>query len=504
MKILTLKQVREHDRFTIEHEPISSIDLMERASRVYSKWFSEKFPNRHRPVFVFSGPGNNGGDGLAIARILSQDHYDVKAFLVKGETPLSPDCQTNLDRLKRERSCPLKEIEVEAQFPDLPDGALLIDALFGSGLNRSLENAWEKLVLHLNRQAVTRVSVDVPSGFFADKTSPGTSILADCTFSFELPKLGFLFPENAERVGEWEFGSIGLHGRFLEKITTPFHLLDAPSITALLKPRKKHAHKGIFGHALLVAGGYGKVGAAILSARAVLRSGAGLVTVHAPKCAYSILQVAFPEAMVSVDEHEFAITSIQAGFSKYQSIGVGCGIGTNRLTINALNQILEQAECPLVLDADALNLIAKDENLLKKIPRNSILTPHPKEFERLFGETENDFHQNELQRKKAQELGVFLLLKGAHTSIATPAGKCYFNSTGNPGMATGGSGDVLTGILTGLLAQGYAPFDASLLGVYLHGLAGDLAKSELEQEALLASDIIDHIGKAFITLRKEI
>jgi len=302
-------------------------------------------------------------------------------------------------------------------------------------------------------------------------------------------------------VGEWEFGSIGLNSGFIKKEKTPWHLLDFGEVAPLLHHRRKYDHKGTFGHALLVAGGYGKVGAAILAAKACLCSGAGLITVHAPKCAYEILQISFPEAMVSVDEHEFSISSIHEDLSRYTAIGTGCGIGTNQLAMHALEELLENAETPLVLDADALNLLAGNQHMLSNIPKNSILTPHPKEFERMFGKTKDSFERNSLQRKKASEFGIFLFLKGANTSVACPDGNCYFNSTGNPGMATGGSGDVLTGILTGLLTQGYSSHDASLLGVFLHGLAGDLAAEDLQHEALLASDIIRYIGQAFKKLR---
>jgi NAD(P)H-hydrate epimerase len=252
---------------------------------------------------------------------------------------------------------------------------------------------------------------------------------------------------------------------------------------------------------LLIAGGFGKMGAAVLAAKACLRSGAGLLTVHAPRCGYEILQVAIPEAMVSVDDHQFAVTEIREHLSRFKAIGIGCGIGTNDLTFKSLEGLFLKDGLPLVLDADALNLLAGRPDLLKMIPHHSILTPHPKEFERLFGPTPDSFARNTLQREKAMDLGIYIILKGANTCIACPDGTCWFNSTGNPGMATGGSGDVLTGMLTGLLAQGYSPFEASLLGVYLHGLAGDLAAHDLQQEALLASDIIEHLGKAFIVLK---
>ncbi len=501
MKIFNVEQIRRLDQFTIEREPIPSTELMERASRIFCQWFERKFPNKHKKVYVYSGPGNNGGDGLAIASILSRNFYDVTVLFLKIGNNISQDCADNLKNIKKYRYCPILELEEGAEFKPLPEGAVLIDAIFGSGLSRPLGGYWASLIEFLNKQEVTRVSVDIPSGMFADQATQGQSILADYTFSFEMPKLGFLFAENSHRVGEWIFQSIGLHQEFIQKEKTLWFYLDEAMIYPILRRRKKFDHKGTFGHALLVAGAYGKAGAAILAARACLRSGAGLVTVHVPKCAYEILQIAFPEAMVSVDEHQFAVTRVKEDLSKYRSIGIGCGIGASELTARGLAELLKRANAPLVLDADALNLLSKHPQLFELIPKNSILTPHPKEFERMFGASSDQFAANELQRRKALELGLYILQKGANTSIACPDGACYFNSTGNPGMATGGSGDVLTGMLTGLLAQGYSPFEACLLGVYLHGLAGDLAVCELQQEALLAGDIVDFIGKAFIAVR---
>lgn len=501
MKIFNIEQTRQLDQYTIKHEPIPSIELMERASRVFCQWFVKKFPDKHRKIFVFSGPGNNGGDGLAIARMLSRDFYEVKAFLVHLGNKLSDDCAANFKTLKKYRFCPFAEMEENSAMPTLPKNCIVIDAIFGSGLNRPVKGLGARLIKHLNSLEATRVSVDIPSGMFADRPTPGISVQADFTFSFEMPKLGFFFGENSDRVGAWTYQSIGLHPAFIEEQTTPWYIVDRPLVTATLHQRKKFDHKGVFGHALLVAGGYGKVGAAILAAKACLRSGAGLVTVHAPKCAYEILQIAFPEAMVNVDNHEFIVSDVQEDLSNYKAIGIGCGIGTDELTAKSLANLLKRMETPAVLDADALNLLASHPGFFNLIPKNSILTPHPKEFERMFGPTINHFATNELQRQKAQEYGLYLILKGANTAIACPDGSCYFNNTGNPGMATGGSGDVLTGLLTGLLAQGYTPFETCILGVYLHGLAGDLAAQAIQQEALLASDIIEHIGKAFINLK---
>ncbi|MBI5917442.1 MAG: NAD(P)H-hydrate dehydratase [Bacteroidetes bacterium] len=500
MKIFTVEQIRRLDEYTIQHEPIASIDLMERAARAFCNWFVKQLPDRNRQVFVFCGPGNNGGDGFAIARMLGRDFYEVKAFLLKTSGTMSRDCQENFEKI-RFGACAFEEINASSSFPDLPPGSIVIDAIFGSGLSRPVERYWADFIKHLNQLPVKRVSVDIPSGMFADKPTTGTSFCAHFTFSFEMPKLGFLFSENFSRVGSWSYGSIGLDRNFIQNEPTPWHLLDKKMVKPIIHQRKSHDHKGTFGHALLVAGSYGKIGAAILAARACLRSGAGLVTVHAPKCAYEILQIAFPEAMVSVDEHQFAVTEVHEDLSKYKAIGIGCGLGTNELTAHGLADFLEKTTIPIVLDADGLNLLAGHPDLFRLIPKNSILTPHPKEFERMFGQSSDDFSRNELQRLKAQELGIYLLMKGANTAVACPDGTCFFNSTGNPGMATGGSGDVLTGILTGLLAQGYTPLETCLLGVYLHGLAGDLAMKDLQQEALLASDITDHFGKAFIQLK---
>ncbi|MEZ4952602.1 MAG: NAD(P)H-hydrate dehydratase [Saprospiraceae bacterium] len=502
MKILNTHQIRALDEYTIEHEPIASIDLMERASLAFVKWFKYNFPDRNKRICIFCGPGNNGGDGLAIGRLLSQDHYEVVIHILEIGSTKSPDFQVNIERVKQARCCPIEYIKEDQLLPKFGENDLLVDAIFGSGLSRPIEGYWADFINYLNAQASTKVAVDIPSGMFADQPTTGISMQADFTFSFEMPKLGFLFPENADRVGEWSCGSIGLHPDFIEKENTPFYFTDIDSVKPLLQKRKKYSHKGSYGHALLVAGSLGKVGAACLAAKAILRSGAGLLTIHAPKCAYQILQTVVPEAMVVLDEEEEVITNVTSDLAKFNSFGIGPGIGTNNLTANALEDLLDRIDTPIVLDADALNLIASNPSLFNKIPKQSILTPHPKEFERLFGTSKNNFERNDLQREKAKELGIYIILKGAHTAIACPDGSCHFNSSGNPGMATGGSGDVLTGIITGLLASGYQPFEAAIFGVYLHGLAGDLAVKSIGQEALLANDLIEYLGKAFLSLKQ--
>ncbi|MCB0678172.1 MAG: NAD(P)H-hydrate dehydratase [Saprospiraceae bacterium] len=503
MKILSAEQIRQLDAYTIEHEPIASIDLMERASRSFAQWFVRACPpQEERPVLVFCGTGNNGGDGLAIARLLAERFYQVEVFHCKISERGSADFQANLSRLVKKRTVPIHTLTAGQSLPAIPPRSILIDALFGSGLNRPVEGYWAELIEHLNRAQASRVAVDIPSGLFADRASSGTVFRADHTLTFELPKLAFLMAENAAAVGRLHVRSIGLHTGFIRQAETEHFLLEEANLRPLLKERGKFDHKGTFGHALLLCGSYGKVGAAILSGKACLRSGAGLLTIHAPRCAYEILQIGFPEAMVSVDPHQYVFT--QAGnLQPYRAIGLGPGWGTNRLTAEGLHDLLERVDLPLVIDADALNLLAENPDWLKKLPAQSILCPHPGEFSRLFGPSANQFERLQLQKDKARELNCVLILKGAYSSIALPDGKVYFNSTGNPGMGTAGSGDVLTGLLTGLLAQGYSSCDAALLGVYLHGLSGDLACRDLDQEALLAGDLIRYFGKAFHALRKK-
>jgi len=501
MKILNVEQIRALDAHTIEHEPIASIDLMERAAATFVQWWLETFGSWDKPVFIFCGPGNNGGDGLAIARMLFDKSYDVRVFIFRISDRFSADFKINLDRLADLKGLPVEYLSKGEGLPPIEPGSMVVDAVFGSGLNRPIPDFPGDQIRQINQLDVVRVAVDVPSGLFADRHSEGVVFQAHYTFSFELPKLAFLFPENQNYVGKWVVRSIGLDAGFIHSTPTNRYFVDYQSVSPLLRDRRKFDHKGSFGHALLVAGGYGKVGAAILAARACLRSGAGLATIHAPKCGYVILQVAFPEAMVRVDEHEYCVSNIPVS-GRYAAIGAGCGLGTNKLTARALFDLIKNARQPLVLDADALNILSQHPHYLHQLPENTILTPHPKEFERLFGKTKNDFERHHLQINKARELGVFIILKGANTCIACPDGTAFFNSTGNPGMATGGSGDVLTGLLTGLLAQGYPARDAAILGVFLHGLAGDLAAEKTQQEALLASDLIAALGAAFRALRQ--
>ncbi len=495
MKILLSQQIREADQYTIREEPISSTALMERAATAFVHWFERRFPDTSTEVVVACGTGNNGGDGLAIARLLFHRFYSVRVLLLKiGET-LSPDCQINLDRLPPRDAAPLQVLAAGEPLPSLPGSAILIDAVFGSGLNRPVEGYWGTCIEALSAHPGIKISVDLPSGLLPDSHSPGPVFKADFTCTFEAPKLAFFMPENAAFVGEWEIVSIGLNASFIDQAKTSYFYTLKEDAQRLLRRRNRFAHKGHFGHAMLFCGSYGMMGAAILSSRACLRSGVGLLTVHSPRCGYSILQSSVPEAMANPDRHEFHWTE-NPSVKAFDALGVGCGIGRQPATLEALRDLLKHVCQPLILDADALNLIAA-HGLLPMVPKDSILTPHPKEFERLFGATSNDFERLALLREQAVRIGCVIVLKGAFTAVCSPQGDVCFNGSGNPGMATAGSGDVLTGILTGLLAQGYPAWEAARLGVFLHGLAGDLAAEKLGHDALLAGDLVDCLGHAF-------
>ncbi|UYQ94291.1 NAD(P)H-hydrate dehydratase [Chitinophaga horti] len=503
MKIFSAAQIREADAYTIAHEPVSSAMLMERAAAACAGWLRARFM-ADTPLYIFCGKGNNGGDGLVIARLLLLRGYNVEVYVVHNSDKTSADRAANYTLLEKEHPHLLHHIHARHDFPTLAPGALVIDAIFGTGLSRPVDG-WVAGILHSISELKDRhtiVAIDMPSGVMAD----GSSLHAPCvharyTLSFEFYKLAFLLPENAERVGELHILPIGLHPTYIAQTTTPYHIIDEQTIRTIYQPRKPFSHKGTFGHALLIAGSFGKMGAAVLAAKACLRAGVGLLTLHVPRCGYEIIQSTVPAAMcVAEVEEQYSIHFHEGLNPAYKCIGVGPGIGTETATARSLERLLEAVKAPMVLDADALNIIGTYPALLQKVPKNSLLTPHPKEFERLFGATSDDFERLSLLGKKAVELQLYILLKGRYTAIACPDGAVYFNTTGNPGMATGGSGDVLTGILTSLLAQGYSPKAAIVFGVWLHGSAGDQAAARLSEEALLPEDIIDSLGQVFIRL----
>lgn len=503
MKILPIDKIREADAYTIANEPISDIDLMERAAGELFKWIRKKVDPAHR-FYVFAGLGNNGGDGLALARKLRNTGYAVFVYVVKYSEKTSESFDQNYQRFKALSPDTLLDLNTAEGFPEISEEDLIIDALFGSGLTRPVQDLAGEIITKINKAPAVKIAIDIPSGLFADQTSKGKQgkiLKADYTLTFQFPKYAFLFPENDPFVGNWYVLDIGLHSDFISRIQTDNFYIQKQDVAPILKTRNKFSHKGVFGHALLVAGSYGKMGAAILAAHACLRSGVGLLHVHIPKVGYSILQTALPEAMLSIDRFDNYFSEVPQ-LDLFNAIGIGPGLGKESQSQMALKLLIQQFRRPIAFDADALNILAENKTWLSYLPPNSILTPHPKEFERLTEKWKNDFEKIELLHAFSKKHHVILVLKGAHTSICLPNGQCYFNSTGNPGMATAGSGDVLTGIITALLAQGYVPKHAAILGVYLHGLAGDLAVRNIAEESLIASDIIDYLGKAFKKLQK--
>ncbi len=502
MKLFTTSQVAEIDRFTIENEPVADIDLMERAALQITGWFVRHFPSEQR-IIVFAGPGNNGGDGLAIARQLAELDYKVDVYIAGFARDLKGSPAVNLQRLKEQGRVKIARIEGEEDFPEIHSMDIILDGLFGSGLTRPLEGFPANLVQRINSLSNIVVAIDIPSGLMGEDNAGNVFehiIKADYTLTFQFPKLSFLFPENEQYTGKWEVFPIGLHPAGIKQVPSDLFFIEKEDVKKMIPGRNKFAHKGTFGHALLIAGGYGKMGAAVLSSRACLRAGVGLLTAHVPHFGYSIIQTAVPEAMTSIDAHDSIFTDFP-DLSQFTAVGAGPGLGKKSNTCKALHELLVASKEPLVLDADALNILSDNKDWLKELPANSILTPHPGEFKRLAGETASSWERVHQQRDMAQEYNVIIILKGAYTTVALPDGKLFFNSTGNPGMATAGSGDVLTGFILGLLAQKIPPHHAAMAGVFLHGLAGDLAAVEKSFNALIAGDIIDSLGKAFLELQ---
>lgn len=489
IKIINAPQFKAWDAATILEERMASIDLMERAGRAFADWLVERY-DPTRAVLVVCGTGNNGGDGLAIARLLHGWSYRVQVWVVRG-APEAPDFLANLARLPQGISC----TEITDAIPATVPAGIVVDAVFGSGLSRPLAGIHEQVINALNQADVVRLAVDVPSGLQLDVPTAGTIFRADHTITFQAPKLPFFFSEADPFVGQWHVADIGLSKSHIKQVEATHFFVTKRAVRNLIRARPRFSHKGTFGHAHLVAGSTGKMGACVLATRAALRVGVGLVTAHVPKMGNPILQGQVPEAMTSPDQNKDCITSL-AGLESASAVGIGPGLGQAAETGYALQQALGGGK-PLVLDADALNLLAANSPLLHRVPPDSILTPHPKEFERLAGVSKNTFERLELQLAFARQLRSVVVVKGAFTSIATPDGKVFFNSTGNPGMATGGTGDVLTGMLTGLRAQGYTATEAAVLAVFWHGLAGDLAAADVGDYPLIASDLINYLPPAY-------
>ncbi len=503
MKIFTSAQIHELDKYTVEHEPITSLNLMERAAKALTRAIEEEWSNR-TPVVVFAGPGNNGGDALAVARMLCEDGYQVNVFLFNVHNKLSADCASNKKRLMEAKRVKLfTEITVNFDPPQLDADTLVVDGLFGSGLNKPLAGGFAAMVKYINQSPAKVVSIDIPSGLMTEDNSyniHANIIRADLTLTLQQKKLSMLLADNQQYLGRLRVLDIRLSPEYIQKADCKYRILEENDIRQLLRPRNDFAHKGSMGNALIIAGCYGMSGASILATKACLRSGAGKVTAHTPKRNYEIMQISVPEAVLQMDSEETIFSEpVDTGY--FDALGIGPGLGTSEATAIAMIAQLRRTSCPIVVDADALNILASHRAWMQQLPKDIILTPHPKEFDRLAGNASSNCSERLAKAcELAEHLQAYIILKGHYSALCYPDGKIDFCSTGNSGMATAGSGDVLTGIITGLLARGYKQADACRIGMHLHGLAGDLAAKDLGKESLVAGDIIRYLPKAFLRL----
>ena len=500
MKIFTGAQIHEQDKYTMEHEPIRGIDLMERAAKAITFAICSEWA-RETPIVVFAGPGNNGGDALAVARQMAEQGYKVSVYLFNIHDRLSEDCETNRKRLVENKKVDVfKEIKVDFDPPKLDADTLVVDGLFGSGLNKPLAGGFASLVKYINQSPAKVVSIDLPSGLMTEDNTyniRSNIIRADLTLTLQQKKLAMLLADNQAYIGKVKVLDIRLSEAFTQKTDASYCIQEENEIRAMLMARDDFAHKGTMGSALIIAGSYGMSGASILATRACLRSGAGKVTVHTPRKNYGIMQMAVPEAVMQMDREEtYFSDSVPA--EDFDALAIGPGLGRHENTAIAMIAQLRRTQCPIVADADALNILSNHRAWMQQLPKGIILTPHPKELDRLSGNSSNECYERLMKaRDLAEHLQGYIILKGHFSALCLPDGKIIFNPTGNAGMATAGSGDVLTGIICGLLARGYKQKEACQLGMYLHGLAGDLAAKETGKESLIASDIIDYLPQAF-------
>jgi NAD(P)H-hydrate epimerase len=491
MIILESPRIREWDRYTIQNEPIKAVDLMERAANACVKWLHEN-GFRGRSFSIYCGKGNNGGDGLAIARILSSLGEKVSVQVLEFGHKGSLEFQENLVRLHT-TPVPVTFISEVSSLHPIPSEDVIIDALFGTGIDKPLEGLAAAVAVHINNASGNVVSIDIPSGLYPDRSSLGHTIVkATHTLSFQCLKLAFLMPENAPFMGQVHLLDIGLHPDFPKLFEPHYHFFDESMAAAVYRHRQPFAHKGMQGHAALVVGATGMMGAAILAARACLRSGVGKLTCFIPPEGLEILQVSVPEAICKMREVE--LNGRKALGETFNAMGIGPGIGTSERSSQLIADLLESYEGRLVLDADALNILGAHPLRIGKWPSKTIITPHIGEWVRLAGKSHDDFERLEQVKAFSREHDCIVVLKGRFTFIASPEGKCYFNGSGNSGLAKAGTGDVLTGIITSYLAQGYAPLEAALLGVYVHGRAADEAIKTISIDSLMASDVIDRLA----------
>lgn len=493
MKIFTGDQISQADRYTIEHEPIRSINLMERAAEVISQWICNNIP-QETPLVFFIGKGGNGGDGLAVARILYNVGFDCTVCLIADKTVMSEDCRYNLGRLPRGLSVKILDDLVIAE------NTVIIDALLGSGLKGTVKEPVKGAIESINALGCRVISIDLPSGMFTEGSSAENVVVhAETTLAIQFPKLSMLLPDSGEAAGRVVVLNIGLSEDYLYQMPSAYYYVDADLAAKIVKPRAKFAHKGTYGHALLICGSEGMTGAAVLATGAALRSGCGIVTTHVPVNERSVIHTTNPSAIVDCDP-ERVFSQLPANIEPYSAIGVGCGIGGAQVTVSALEELLNLGK-QLVIDADAINIIAANPKMIPMLPAGSVLTPHIGELRRMIGEWSDDTLRNEKVAAFAKRTSCIVVVKGAHTMICLPDGRCYFNSTGSSAMAKGGSGDVLAGYITGLIARGYTAEEAAILGVYVHGAAGDKAAEYFGAEGMNSGDIIDFLGETMAEIK---
>jgi len=498
LPLLTSSQIREADAYTIAREPIASIDLVERASKSFVAWFLNHFPDKSQAIAIYCGTGNNGGDGLAIARILHDHQYkslDIK--IARFSEKATDDFNVNLSRIEK-TAIPLTEIKPVENFPD-ENCEVIIDALLGTGLNKPLDGDYKRLVSHINSLHKTVVAVDVPTGLFSDGEIPDgvTALNASLVITFQQPKINFLLPESAPFIKCWEAVNIGIDEKFLLSLNSPYQAVEEKDIRRMLKPRHRFTNKGTYGHTLIVAGQAETMGAALLSASACVYTGSGLTTACVPQSGLTALNSYMPEIMAIVRS---GAELPQIKWHNFSAVGIGPGLGKDELAVAVLTDILTNYKKPVVIDADALNILSVHRELWRSMPENSILTPHMKEFDRLFGDHQNWWQRIQTGIQRAQEHFIYILLKNDYTIIITPQGKVYFNTTSNPAMASGGMGDILTGMITSLLAQSYTPEEACIIGAYLHGKAGDELALPNRLNVVLPSQVAARIPAAMAKL----
>lgn len=474
---------------------------MERAASKCVAWLNTNF-STDAVFMVLCGPGNNGGDGLAITRMLHRQGYEAKAFLLRFSEHLSDDCQKNFDKLKAIDEELIQELTPDSFIADVPENVIIIDAMLGTGLNRPAEGWVAEFIEHINELPNRVIAIDIPSGMPSDIVPhhEANIVSATDTLSFQFYKRSFLHPDTGVYAGQVHVIDIGLSKTFIDSTHTSYRITDEQEAKRIYRRRSPFTNKGDYGTTCIIAGSHGMMGAAVLTTKAAVRTGAGKVKTLVPECGYTIMQVSVPEAMCTVSGENY-ISRIK-DWEQATTVGIGPGLGQAESTARTFADFITAYKEPLVIDADGLNLLAKQPELIHRIPADSILTPHPKEFERLFGKATDSMQQLELARTQSMKFNLVIVLKGHHTVIVSPEGECWYNMTGNAGMATGGSGDVLTGIITALLAQGYDSVEAAQLGVYLHGLAGDYAAVKWSEYAMSAGDIIDNLGKAFLRLEQ--